>query len=116
MNLDTGTLTPDPTKQPTTPIEAAAQQLIDHVRRILTTEHTNNTRNRHEAETRATNAERQYERVCTEYQTLLTKHEALTKQLQTHNPHQTPETSPEMGDATTTPTSDETTNTPHENT
>lgn len=91
MELDTLTLAPGkPANQNLTPIEQAAQQLVDHITNIITTEHTNNTRNQHEAETRATNAERQYERLCTDYETLLTDHNTLKQQLA-----DTPPTSPE---------------------
>lgn len=82
MNLDTMTLAPGNTRpEPETPIEQAAQQLCDHITNIITAEHTNNTRDTHEAATRATNAEREYTRLCRTYEELLTENEATLKEL-----------------------------------
>lgn len=91
MPLDTLTLAPGkPTNQNLTPIEQAANQLIDTITRLLTTQHADNTRNTHQATIRADNAERQYERLCHDYETLLTEHNTLKQQLA-----DTPPTSPE---------------------
>ena len=81
MNLDTLTLAPDQTPKPETPIEQAANQLIDTITRIITTEHATRTHDTHEAETRATNAEREYTRLCHAHEELLTEHEATLKEL-----------------------------------
>lgn len=82
MNLDTLTLAPDNTRpEPNSPIEAAAQQLVDHITNIITTEHATRTHDTHEAETRATNAEREYTRLCHAHEELLTEHEATLKEL-----------------------------------
>jgi len=79
MNLDTPTTTDEATTE--TPIEQAAQQLADLVTQLATT--TNTDQQLHDLTTRAENAEREYARLCTAYETLVTQHNQLKQQLTT---------------------------------
>ena len=81
MELDTLTLAPENANKKLTPIEQAAQQLVDTVTRIITTQHADNTRTAHEANIRADNADREYTRLCHDYETLLAEHTALKQQI-----------------------------------
>lgn len=95
MNLDTLTLAPDkPANQNLTPIEQAANQLIDTITRIITTQHADNQRTTHQAITEVEQATRQYERLCHDYETLLAEHTTLQQQL-ADTPHTSPETTTE---------------------
>lgn len=80
MNLDTPTTTDEATTE--TPIEQAAQQLADLVTQLATT--TNTDQQIHDATVRAENAEREYARLCTAYETLVTQHNQLKQQLTTN--------------------------------
>jgi hypothetical protein len=79
MNLDTDT-TIDPVPAET-PIEQAAQQLAELVTQLATT--TTTQADTHDLTMRAENAEREYARLCTAYETLVTQHNQLKQQLTT---------------------------------
>ena len=92
MELDTLNLAHGkPANQNLTPIEQAANQLIDTITRLLTTEHTDNQRTTHQAITEAEQATRQYERLCHDYEQLLAEHNTLKQQIAS-TPHNSPET------------------------
>lgn len=87
MNLDTPIAADEaPTE---TPIEQAAQQLADLVTQLATT--TNTDQQLHDLTTRAENAEREYARLCADYERLLGEHEALKQQQLTTNTAETVE-------------------------
>lgn len=94
MELDTLTLAPENANKKLTPIEQAANQLIDTITRIITTQHADNTRTTHQANIRADNADREYTRLCHDYETLLAEHTALKQQIAS-TPHNGPETATE---------------------
>lgn len=95
MELDTLTLAPGkPANQNLTPIEQAANQLIDTITRIITTQHADNQRTTHQAITEAEQATRQYTRLCHDYEQLLNEHNALKQQIAS-TPHNGPETATE---------------------
>ena len=92
MNLDTLALAPDqPNHKPLDPIEQAAQQLADLVTQLATETTARNQHDTHEAHIRAENAEREYARLCADYERLLGEHEALKQQQLTTNTAETVE-------------------------
>jgi hypothetical protein len=79
MNLDTPIAADEATTE--TPIEQAAQQLAELVTQLATT--TTTQADTHDLTMRAENAEREYARLCTAYETLVTQHNQLKQQLTT---------------------------------